>query len=70
LFFFYYFIYTAYLALNATEHDLGPSLRDVMILFVIPLTAVTLTVTAWRSFRRPSVPQQTQASAAREANDE
>ncbi|HUG68786.1 MAG TPA: calcium/sodium antiporter, partial [Pirellulaceae bacterium] len=52
LFFFYYLVYTAYLVLNATDHALGNTLRDVMIMFVIPLTTITLAVTTWRSFRQ------------------
>ncbi|MDA1050652.1 MAG: calcium/sodium antiporter [Planctomycetota bacterium] len=54
LFLFYYLAYTAYLVLNATSNDLSHAMRDVMLVFVIPLTSVTLVVTAWRSFRRPA----------------
>ena len=70
LFFFYYLVYTAYLVLNATDHALGNTLRDVMIMFVIPLTTITLAVTTWRSFRQKDVPAQTRESTSREANDE
>jgi cation:H+ antiporter len=65
LFFFYYVLYTAYLVLNATGNDLGYALRNVMLLFVIPLTAITLAVTAWRSLRtdRPSVIHREQGDA-------
>ena len=52
LFFGYYLAYTAYLVATATGSNLSAPLRDVMILFVIPLTAVTLAVTVWRSMRR------------------
>lgn len=51
LFFFYFLAYTTYLLLHATNNDLSHTLRDVMFAFVIPLTAVTLLVTAWRSLR-------------------
>ena len=56
VFFFYYLAYTAYLVLNATSHDLTYALRDVMLMFVIPLTAVTLAVTAWRGLRQQRSP--------------
>jgi cation:H+ antiporter len=51
LFFFYYLIYTGYLVLNATDFDSVRTLRNVIILFVIPLTVITLTVSVWRSLR-------------------
>ncbi len=53
LFFLYYLAYTAYLVLNATGNNLSHELRDVMLLFVIPLTAITLALTTWRSRRQP-----------------
>lgn len=56
LFFFYYLAYTSYLVLNATSNDLSHALRDVMLVFVIPLTAVTLAVTLWRGLRQQSSP--------------
>jgi cation:H+ antiporter len=49
LFLFYYLAYTGYLVLSATGSDLGRTLQDVMLLFVIPLTVITLAVTVWRS---------------------
>jgi len=51
LFFFYYLAYTAYLVMNATGSVLSAPVRDVMLFFIIPLTAVTLAVTVWRSLR-------------------
>jgi cation:H+ antiporter len=56
LFFFYYLAYTAYLVLKATGNDLSRSLRDVMVLFVIPLTVVTLVVAVWRVARADRLP--------------
>ncbi|HUG66405.1 MAG TPA: calcium/sodium antiporter [Pirellulaceae bacterium] len=52
VFFFYYLAYMAYIVLNATSNGLSHAMRDVMLMFVIPLTVVTLAVTAWRSLRR------------------
>ena len=51
LFFFYYLAYTTYMVLNATSNELSHTLRDVMLAFVLPLTAITLGVTVWRNFR-------------------
>jgi len=44
LFLAYYVVYTAYLVLDATQHDALPAFSSVMGLFVLPLTAVTLGV--------------------------
>ncbi len=68
LFFFYYLAYTAYLVLNATGNELGHTLRDVMVGFVTPLTAVTLAVAAgrgWRQHRLASSGEPRQIKAAR-----
>jgi cation:H+ antiporter len=51
LFFFYYVAYTAYLILAATEHDALPAFSQVMLLFVLPLTVVTLVVLMVRALR-------------------
>ncbi len=53
IFFGYYCAYTAYLVLTATGNDFGIALRDVMIVFVIPLTIITMMVGVVRSFRQP-----------------
>lgn len=48
----YYAAYTAYLILDAAGHDALPLYSSVMLLFVIPITALTLailSVQAWRS---------------------
>lgn len=51
LFLGYYGAYVAYLVLRATEHAHLPAYSRVMLAFVIPLTAITLAVLAWRSAR-------------------
>ncbi len=51
LFVAYYAVYTAYLVLAATEHDALPVFSTVLWAFVLPLTAVTLAVVAWRTWR-------------------
>jgi cation:H+ antiporter len=51
LFFFYYVAYTAYLILAAIEHDALPAFSQAMMLFVLPLTAVTLLVLMVRALR-------------------
>lgn len=52
LFIAYYGVYTAYLVLAATEHDALPVFSTVLWAFVLPLTAVTLLVIAWRTWRQ------------------
>ena len=51
LFLAFYVAYTLYLFLNATQHDSLPAFNIVMFEFVIPLTALTLLVLAWRDSR-------------------
>jgi cation:H+ antiporter len=46
--------YTLYLILNATQHAALPIFNAVMLLFVLPLTAITLAVLAVRALRSPS----------------
>jgi cation:H+ antiporter len=53
LFLGYYVAYTLYLILNATQHAALPLFNFVMLAFVLPLTAITLTVLAWRAWRAP-----------------
>ena len=55
LFLFYYVAYTAYLVLAAQQHDALPAFSAVMEAFVLPLTAITLTVVGWRAWRRSAV---------------
>jgi cation:H+ antiporter len=50
----YYGAYVGYLLLDATEHTARGAYGDIMLLFVLPLTALTLAViayNAWRSAR-------------------
>lgn len=51
LFFAYYVAYTAYLVVHAVDHPVLPAFRTAMIGFVLPLTAVTLSVVGVRSWR-------------------
>jgi len=51
LFVAYYGAYTAYLVLGATESDSQGAFGDVMLWFVVPLTAITLGVIAYREWR-------------------
>lgn len=45
----YYAAYAAYLVLAAREHDALPAFSATMMLFVLPITALTLAVLAWRA---------------------
>jgi cation:H+ antiporter len=48
----YYVAYTAYLILAATDHDALPVFSQAMMMFVVPLTVITLGVVLWREIRR------------------
>lgn len=58
LFLSYYVAYTLYLVLNATQHGLLPIFNDIMLYFIIPLTAVTIIVVVFQEVlgksKRPS----------------
>lgn len=54
LFLSYYVAYTAYLVLNAIQHDLLPIFNTVMLYFVIPLTVVTIIVIVFQEFKGKS----------------
>ena len=45
----YYFAYTAYLVMDALDHERLPHLRDALVFFFLPLTAVTLAVLGARA---------------------
>jgi cation:H+ antiporter len=47
-----YAAYSAYLIMDATGHDALPAFSNVMLIFVLPLLAVTLAVVGLRSLRR------------------
>jgi cation:H+ antiporter len=51
LFFGYYIGYTLYLILASTHHSTLPLFSTVMVLFVIPITLLTLLVVTWRAIR-------------------
>lgn len=51
LFLGYYLAYTLFLVLDATGHDALPLYSDIMMLFVLPLTGITLAVLAVRALR-------------------
>lgn len=56
----YYVAYTVYLILNATQHDALPAFSTIMLLFVVPITVLTLIVTFFRDARsgRPAAGAQ------------
>ncbi|MCS3903956.1 cation:H+ antiporter [Methylohalomonas lacus] len=49
LFFAYYIAYTAYLIMTVSGHGWLHGFENAMLAFVIPLTVITLVVTAWRA---------------------
>jgi cation:H+ antiporter len=51
LFLGYYVAYTAYLLLDAADHDALPAFSTMMMAFVVPLTVVTLVVVTARALR-------------------
>lgn len=51
LFLAYYAAYTTYLVLDATGHDALAGYSSVMSVFVLPLTAITLLLLAWRHWQ-------------------
>lgn len=51
LFLAYYGAWTAYLLLRATAHDDLPAFSATMLVFVLPLTVVTLGILGWRAVR-------------------
>jgi cation:H+ antiporter len=55
LFLGYFVAYTLYLILDATQHDALSTFSTIMLLFVVPLTVVTLAVLVVRTVRRGSV---------------
>lgn len=52
----YYIAYTAYLVLDAAEHDALPLFSNIMFLFVIPITALTLAILVARALRQQKNP--------------
>ncbi len=57
VFFTYYLAYTTHLVLDASGHNLKHTLSTAMMLFVIPLTVLTLAISWWSSDRTaPTAP--------------
>lgn len=56
LFLGYYLAYTAYLLLRASDHDALPIFSRVMLLFVVPLTVVTLLLVTTRTWQMRHAP--------------
>lgn len=54
-----YIAYTAYLVLDATQHDALPMFSNAMLFFVLPLVALTLAVVGIRALRTQRLPQST-----------
>jgi cation:H+ antiporter len=52
LFLGYYFAYTTYLVLLSAEHDILPIFSTIMVVFILPLTLVTLVTVMIRSWRQ------------------
>ncbi len=52
LFLAYYGAYLAYLVLDATRHSAIETFSGIMLLFVIPLTVITLLASCWQAWRR------------------
>jgi cation:H+ antiporter len=50
----YYTAYVSYLILTATEHAALDEFKLAMVVFVIPLTLLTIAISAWREWRRPA----------------
>ena len=53
----YYVAYTAFIVLDATDHDAAPIFAGAMLMFVIPLTLLTSTLIWLRMLRRERPPQ-------------
>jgi cation:H+ antiporter len=51
LFFTYYVLYVIWLVLSAMQHPAFPAFREIMLLFVLPATAVLYLIGVWRSLR-------------------
>jgi cation:H+ antiporter len=51
VFLFYYAAYTAYLVLDARQHDLLPLYSATMLIFALPLTVLTIAVLMFRHLR-------------------
>lgn len=52
LFFVYYIIFTMYLIVRASEHDILPLFNNAMLWFVIPLTVITIAIVVLRELKK------------------
>jgi cation:H+ antiporter len=57
LFFGYYLAYLLYILMAATQHQALPLLSTIMMVFVLPLTAITLAVVGYRALRATRPPR-------------
>ncbi|MBZ0151117.1 MAG: calcium/sodium antiporter, partial [Planctomycetes bacterium] len=53
LFLLFYVAYTTWLVMDATQHEAREGYASIMLRLVLPLTAVTLALVAWRVLRLP-----------------
>lgn len=56
VFFGYYIAYTIFLLLDAANHPTATQYRDFMLIFIVPLTVLTIAVSVWREVRRRREP--------------
>lgn len=59
----YYIAYTLYLILDSTQHDILPLFSQVMFMFVLPLTVLTIAIVTLRELRRSRHRKQQISSA-------
>jgi cation:H+ antiporter len=55
VFFFYYIAYTVYLVLSSQQHAVLAAYSNAMLLFVLPLTMITLLVVGFREYQQKKV---------------
>lgn len=65
LFLGYFVAYTAYLVLRAQEHEVLPAYSQIMLAFVLPLTALTLILLTFNALRNRRLRQEKMRDAAR-----
>jgi len=52
LFFGYYLAYMIYLILQSTHHDAAPFYSSIFLMFILPITFITLMVLSWQAVKR------------------
>ncbi|MBX3006575.1 MAG: calcium/sodium antiporter [Melioribacteraceae bacterium] len=55
VFLFYYVAYTSYLIMDSTNHDMLPLFNNVMMIFVIPITILTMAVILYRTLKKKNM---------------